>query len=164
MRLLIGLLMCLLMVLPVAAQDEGPAVICTADDVESLTDTWERGKELIEAALASGDVEEIFTMFVMIDEIFDMVRQDCNPLAWSGSGDLAIDPVFVEAGVYRLVLTGDVNTSVEAEVLSGECRGAFAYVDMDQTETQEIYRSSGCLVLWALDANADWTLTLEKVS
>jgi hypothetical protein len=152
--------------IPAYAQEtpQPPTPTCSMEELQPVFENWQNAVTRFDETFAAGDVQAVYETMLGFDLVFDMVRAMCNPLTWSGNGDLVIGPVFVESGAYRLLLEGEELTSVDSESLTDGCFSIYAYVDIGQTRTEEVYRSSGCSMLLEVDASGDWTLTFEKVA
>ncbi|MBZ0291631.1 MAG: hypothetical protein K8L99_03600 [Anaerolineae bacterium] len=147
-----------------AQEGTSPDLTCTFEGVEPFFENWDKAVTNLGDARNAQDINLMYETFLTFDLVFDTLRSMCNPLAWEGSGDKVLDPVFLDAGIYKLVFTGERNDVVTGETISGECFAPYTFIDADQTQTEEIFRSSGCTMLFQVDAAGPWTVTFERVS
>lgn len=170
MKYLLILLIFISTIPTVSAQNEPPEPTCTLEDVSFAIEEWQIFAQQVTAItpgvnMRDVTISEIYWIFVEFDRLNDTIRQMCNPLHWENSGQIVLDPVFIEAGVYRLIITGERNDSVGGEVLSGSCDTPFVWIQGEgNTEAAEIFRSEDCLILLEVESEKSWTVTFEKVA
>lgn len=162
-RILLIAFVVLVWAAPALSQDEPPELVCTMDQLNTWLDGWQNAVDTLSGAMEAQDVNTVYDVMVLFDQVLDVGRSLCNPLQFEGTGDLVMDPIGIDEGVYRMTFTAVRNDVVTNEVITGDCSGIYAFVDADQTETQETFRSGGCLMLIEVDATGPWSLNFEKL-
>jgi len=164
-RLLLLSLLIFSLALPAFAQDAEPTANCTD---EALAELLTAVRAQLDSAESAGDVVAATAELDGIGTAVAALQAECSGLSFSG-GDLSgeiIGPFSIPEGIYRLVLNGGANMSVETTIIEGDCDiDGFFYLPSEGGETETLVQSEGCTVLMQLDdADDEWSLWFEKIS
>jgi hypothetical protein len=163
----IAILLCVLFVLPVAAQDT-PAGCEAATVVEALA---QQQAQLAQAenALGEGDIESALELMRQAGVELARTHAACSGLAFEGNGSRVIGPVTFESGVYRVTVTMGEYTLIDIQRLDGDCGGVGDVTPLTrgmQTNEEHIFRSENCTGLIQVESmeDDDWEVSFELIS
>lgn len=151
------------------------AGVAQAQDVATCDLDAARAKAVHElTVIAEDDDESLATGLRTVSDDLATAIAACSELRWSGKGDTILEPVTIQAGVYKLVLIGvDDSIGVMATTLNDDCLEMFYNTTSSdnakgtEAERKEaIYKlPTACKVIFSIDPyqNGNWEFWFERI-
>lgn len=155
MKWLIGLLMIVILLLVgvVVAQEDEPAACDYATIGERLV---EAGESLADSANPAEALRELQGEIAQFSA-------GCSGFVFSSEEygrSVVLDIMEFPDGFYRVTLDS-TSANVDVTEVEGDCGDTFFYTNDGRVQTAG--EMAGCVALIAIDADADWTLSYEKL-
>lgn len=151
------------------------AGVVQAQDTATCNLEAARAKAVDElTVIADDDNESLATGLRTVSDDLSEAVAACSELRWNGKGDTILDPVTIQAGVYKMVLVGiDDSIGVNGISLNEDCTVLFHNTTsadnakQDELERDEaIYKlKNDCVMIFEVDPyqNGNWAFWFERI-
>ncbi len=125
----------------------------------TMVETLERATGLM------AEAEDVNIAIFQLQTTLSTIHSWCNGHSFSSEelgSSVVTDPIVFPDGIYRSVLTGAENSSVEMTVIDGECGDGFFYI-REGGEVQTSHVMESCTTLLTIDSRGEWELVFEPI-